>query len=171
VRQFTGLSPWIKWPNDVLLRGRKVAGILIEHKSRTIAGIGLNVNQSAEQFAAAGLLDAGSLASITRQTHDRDAIAKQLILNLDTEYDALLRDAEALESRWVTFVGLLDQRVVMEHLDGTLNHGRLGKLTFDQVLLEMAIEDGPSMFGLPQIERRSMISIRPEAVRHLSFDL
>lgn len=42
----------IKWPNDILARGRKIAGILIEHSlrggllHRTLVGIGLNVNQS-----------------------------------------------------------------------------------------------------------------------------
>lgn len=41
------LSPGIKWPNDVLLDGRKLAGILVEtEKSYFLAGIGLNISQS-----------------------------------------------------------------------------------------------------------------------------
>jgi len=40
-----GLEPEIKWPNDVLLEGRKVCGILVESPgARVVAGIGLNVN-------------------------------------------------------------------------------------------------------------------------------
>lgn len=41
----TGLVPGLKWPNDVLLDGRKAAGVLIEaHGSDSLVGIGLNVN-------------------------------------------------------------------------------------------------------------------------------
>jgi len=49
--QACGISPWIKWPNDILTSKGKIAGILIEngimgkHLSHSIAGIGLNVNQ------------------------------------------------------------------------------------------------------------------------------
>ncbi|MEX2595875.1 MAG: biotin--[acetyl-CoA-carboxylase] ligase, partial [Salibacteraceae bacterium] len=46
-----GLNPQLKWPNDVMVNGRKIAGILIENQVRSsridwsIVGIGLNVNQ------------------------------------------------------------------------------------------------------------------------------
>src|SRR5438067_7450290 len=55
IRQTAGLQARIKWPNDVLIQGRKVSGILIEQSRGTVAGIGLNVNQSAAAFAQAGL--------------------------------------------------------------------------------------------------------------------
>ena len=61
--QTTGLQAQIKWPNDVLLQGRKVCGILIEQTRGTVVGIGLNVNQDAGHFAAAGLPQASSLAA------------------------------------------------------------------------------------------------------------
>lgn len=52
----TGLSPQIKWPNDVLIGGRKVAGLLNEMSAETdavnfvVLGIGVNLNMTAEQF-------------------------------------------------------------------------------------------------------------------------
>ena len=46
----TGHQATIKWPNDVLVAGRKVCGILIEQNRGTVAGIGLNVNQTQEMF-------------------------------------------------------------------------------------------------------------------------
>ena len=46
IRETTGRQAQIKWPNDVLLEGHKVCGILIEQGQATVAGIGLNVNQS-----------------------------------------------------------------------------------------------------------------------------
>src|SRR5882672_4818005 len=62
IRRATDLDATIKWPNDVLIQGRKVCGILIEQGRGTVVGIGLNVHQTAESFAAAGLTEAGSLA-------------------------------------------------------------------------------------------------------------
>src|SRR5205823_13667955 len=86
VRKVTNIPARIKWPNDVLLHGRKVAGILIEQKSIVVAGVGLNVNQSAEQFAAAGLHEAGSLTSVTGRSFARDDVARHLLAELDTDY-------------------------------------------------------------------------------------
>lgn len=54
----TPLKPEIKWPNDVLIKGRKVAGLLNEMSAETdginfvILGIGVNLNMTAEQFPA-----------------------------------------------------------------------------------------------------------------------
>src|SRR6516165_10834563 len=54
--QLTGLPARIKWPNDVLIEGRKVCGILIEQRSTgvdsfaSVVGIGLNVTQNAGDF-------------------------------------------------------------------------------------------------------------------------
>ena len=49
IRKVTGLRSFIKWPNDVLLHQKKVAGILVEMAGESIiVGIGINVNQ--EQF-------------------------------------------------------------------------------------------------------------------------
>ncbi|WXJ80831.1 Bifunctional ligase/repressor BirA [Moorella humiferrea] len=56
VRKYTGLPPGIKWPNDILLGGRKVCGILTEIKAEMdaveyiVQGIGLNVNAEADDF-------------------------------------------------------------------------------------------------------------------------
>ena len=65
VRRLTGLPARIKWPNDVLLRGRKVCGILIEQGRGAVVGVGLNVRQTADDFAAAGLPSAASLSQFT----------------------------------------------------------------------------------------------------------
>ena len=56
IEQFSGLRPEIKWPNDVLINGSKVAGLLNEMSAETdgvnfvILGIGVNLNMTAEQF-------------------------------------------------------------------------------------------------------------------------
>jgi len=51
IAEATGLEPAIKFPNDVLLGGRKVAGILAESSGgRVVLGVGVNANQTAEQL-------------------------------------------------------------------------------------------------------------------------
>src|SRR5436190_13637804 len=70
VLALTGAQARIKWPNDLLVRGKKVCGILIEQTGTggevtTVAGIGLNLNQTADEFAQATLPDATSLGILT----------------------------------------------------------------------------------------------------------
>jgi BirA family biotin operon repressor/biotin-[acetyl-CoA-carboxylase] ligase len=56
IKAVTGLEAWIKWPNDILLNGRKVCGILVESEVRgeavdyAVIGIGINVNLSVSDF-------------------------------------------------------------------------------------------------------------------------
>ena len=56
VEELTGLKPCLKWPNDVLINGRKVCGVLVEGKftgeklSYLIVGVGLNVNIPLDSF-------------------------------------------------------------------------------------------------------------------------
>ncbi|HXK80846.1 MAG TPA: biotin--[acetyl-CoA-carboxylase] ligase [Bacteroidales bacterium] len=84
----------IKWPNDILINGKKLAGILIENNvkgrflSSSIIGIGLNVNQNSFPKE---LTQAISLNLITKQTHNLERDTKLLIekvLNrLNTNYN------------------------------------------------------------------------------------
>ncbi|MBJ3777460.1 biotin--[acetyl-CoA-carboxylase] ligase [Acuticoccus sp. 2012] len=63
IEETTGLSPQLKWPNDVLIEGRKVCGILIEarmsaaepHRRRVVIGIGVNIAHHPEDVAATNL--------------------------------------------------------------------------------------------------------------------
>jgi BirA family biotin operon repressor/biotin-[acetyl-CoA-carboxylase] ligase len=139
VRAAVGEQPRIKWPNDVYLRGRKVCGILIESAGRrrsVVVGIGLNVRQSAEEFAAAGLPEATSLAQFTDRPPDTYALAVDLIRRLDDDYDHLCAgDLATLESRWAGYLGLLGEPVLAECPDAT-HAGRLRELTFGGVVLE-----------------------------------
>jgi BirA family biotin operon repressor/biotin-[acetyl-CoA-carboxylase] ligase len=154
VRHITGRQARIKWPNDVLIRGRKVCGILIEQGRGTVVGIGLNVNQPAEHFAAAGLPQAASLASIAGRPFDCHDVARCLLAQMDDEYDALLRgEVAALEAGWAWRIGLLGRAVVAETADGMAHRGRLRGLSFDGLELERA--DG------------AVLRLAPETVRQL----
>lgn len=78
----------IKWPNDILVNGRKTSGILIENSLRgmnletSIVGIGMNVNQT--EFADG--LNATSLKLITRENVDVDEVLERLNENLEQRY-------------------------------------------------------------------------------------
>ena len=70
VEDMSGASCAIKWPNDSICGGRKVCGILCESRVMTddffaVAGMGVNLTQTAEEFEAQGLANAGSLSMLT----------------------------------------------------------------------------------------------------------
>jgi BirA family transcriptional regulator, biotin operon repressor / biotin---[acetyl-CoA-carboxylase] ligase len=154
VRRLTGLQARIKWPNDVLLRGRKVCGILIEQGRGSVVGIGLNVRQPAEHFAEAGLPHAASLTQFADADLDARAAAETLLHRMDEEYARLLDgDLATLEACWKWHVGLLGRDVIAERYDGATHRGRLLELAFDGLRLEAP---GSSAVVLP-----------PEMVRHL----
>jgi BirA family biotin operon repressor/biotin-[acetyl-CoA-carboxylase] ligase len=84
----TGLPVQIKWPNDVLVAGMKVCGVLGElREGLVVLGIGINVNQTEDQFPAETRRPAASLRSLTRREHDRGALLEALLLRLETLYD------------------------------------------------------------------------------------
>ena len=88
------LPPTIKLPNDVQIDGRKVAGVLVEMRAQenaahlAIAGIGVNLNQSREDFPQQLQSRATSLAMALGKQVDRQKFAIALLRNLDRTYRA-----------------------------------------------------------------------------------
>ena len=88
------LEPTIKLPNDVQLYGRKVAGVLVEMRAQekaphlAIVGVGINVNQSLEDFPPELRNRAISLAMALQRPVDRQKSAVVLLRNLDRTYRA-----------------------------------------------------------------------------------
>jgi BirA family biotin operon repressor/biotin-[acetyl-CoA-carboxylase] ligase len=84
----TGLTAQVKWPNDVMLNRRKVAGILSElSDGAVVVGIGINVNQTREQLPLDAPTPPGSLLTLTGRTHDRGALLGSLLFRLERIYD------------------------------------------------------------------------------------
>jgi BirA family transcriptional regulator, biotin operon repressor / biotin---[acetyl-CoA-carboxylase] ligase len=90
----------LKWPNDLLIEGRKVAGILTEMNAEAtrvrylVVGVGVNVNQ--QSFPRD--LPAISLQLATGSAWSRVELAAALLKSLDREYRGLLEDRDAQES-------------------------------------------------------------------------
>ena len=96
------LQPDLKWPNDLLLNGRKFCGILAEMNSEAtrvrylVIGVGVNVNQT--DFPPDLRDRATSLMAETRTEWSRVELCAALLKSLDREYRALLEDTDARES-------------------------------------------------------------------------
>ena len=94
----------IKAPNDVLIGGRKVAGILVETRPGrnpfAVIGIGLNVNHAPEDFPEELKDRATSLAITTGAPLDRNIVASALITELGKSAHQMRHSPEALLTAW-----------------------------------------------------------------------
>lgn len=129
----------IKWPNDVLLGGRKVAGILLESSPEiVVCGIGVNVAQTEDELPACTRPPAASLRTATGLVPDRAELLVSLLATLEHRYDAWCRSGlaplldelearNALRGREVRAGGEAgtagriapDGRLALERADGT----------------------------------------------------
>ncbi|MBI2877126.1 MAG: biotin--[acetyl-CoA-carboxylase] ligase [Candidatus Tectomicrobia bacterium] len=116
----TPLTPQIKWPNDILLQGCKVGGILIEFAADpdqvifAVVGIGLNVNFDPAAYAELSGM-ATSLAREIGQEVDRLGILAALLRELDRGYRILLEDPkegfERIRAEWQASLAILGRQV------------------------------------------------------------
>jgi BirA family biotin operon repressor/biotin-[acetyl-CoA-carboxylase] ligase len=89
IAEVTGLEPAIKFPNDVLLRGKKVAGILAESSDgRIVLGIGVNANQTEEQLPPDAQTEPTSLRLELGDPVDRSALLAAILQQVERAYDA-----------------------------------------------------------------------------------
>src|SRR6266851_3320983 len=95
----TGLTVDLKWPNDLLIGGKKVGGILTEMHAEpgqirfVIVGIGLNVNQ--EKFPAELAGSATSLRVASGHTQSRPELLVRLLREFESDYNRLVREGVA----------------------------------------------------------------------------
>jgi BirA family transcriptional regulator, biotin operon repressor / biotin---[acetyl-CoA-carboxylase] ligase len=89
IKRTTGIEPSIKFPNDVLIRGRKVAGVLAESsEGRVLLGIGVNVNQSLEELPLGAQIEPTSLRLELQTPVNRPQLLAEILLQLERAYDA-----------------------------------------------------------------------------------
>jgi BirA family biotin operon repressor/biotin-[acetyl-CoA-carboxylase] ligase len=89
----------LKWPNDVLVAGQKVAGVLGETRDGVVVlGIGVNVNQRPEDLPARSQLPAASLRSLDGNERTRAPLLAELLLDLETVYERWLEGGLGLLS-------------------------------------------------------------------------
>lgn len=115
IANISGLKPRIKWPNDILLDGKKVAGILVESAiagdevHHSIVGIGINVALDADEIdeisGGATSLNQASAGDIPR-----DELLREILQQLDALYIQLNHDDTPVEE-WEELLDTLGQRV------------------------------------------------------------
>lgn len=111
-----GFDVTLKWPNDILLRGKKLAGILIEKSGdKVVVGIGVNVMTSPEEgvlYPTANL--AGRLRPMT--------LAKRILLQYNTLLDLLAKKGfKEIRKRWLSYATGLHQPICIHLADSELN--------------------------------------------------
>ncbi|MEO5362662.1 MAG: biotin--[acetyl-CoA-carboxylase] ligase [Magnetococcus sp. DMHC-8] len=131
----------LKWPNDLLLGGRKAAGILTEMRTEAariqhvIVGIGVNVNGARTAFPVALREQAVNLAESLRGPVDRARLLAGLLAWLEHWYDRFDREGFGpLRQEWLSFARLLDQAVQVRLADETFS-GRARALDAEGYLL------------------------------------
>ena len=95
INEFSRARAHLKWPNDIILNGKKVAGILTENHKNTshsgiILGIGINVNHS--HFPVSLQHIATSMAMENGETFERLPLISYFINHLDEEYRCFLEE-------------------------------------------------------------------------------
>jgi len=130
-----GLAPSLKWPNDVEIDGRKLAGILVERVETpagpaAVIGIGLNIAMTADQLP----VPAATSLSLEGAEATRDDVLDRVLTGLATRYDLLRADPAALRVAYVSACGTVGMTVSVSLPDGSTlpghatdvdEHGRL----------------------------------------------
>lgn len=141
IKNCTGLQPTVKWPNDILLNGAKVAGLLNEMSSETdqvhyvVLGIGVNLNMRAEQFPDDLRYPATSLAIATGKAVSRLAFTRSLLQELDGLYQTYLEQGSVpIFTAWTELCDLTGKRVQVD-CNNLLIEGTMVGLGDDGALL------------------------------------
>ena len=145
VEETLGLSAQIKWPNDVLVNRKKVAGILAEARGEAVVlGIGVNVNQRREELPPAPRTPAASLRTIDGVERTREPILARILERLEHHYDLWCEGG--LDAIYVDLGSrdfLRGRRICIDGLDGTaVRIDRDGRLVIDVGGEERAVESG-----------------------------
>jgi len=108
IENCTSLKPQIKWPNDILINGKKVAGLLNEMNAETekvnfvVLGIGVNLNVRLSDLGCELRHPATSLLEEGGVEVDRAVFARSLLTELDRLYDGFLREGDGpVRAEWM----------------------------------------------------------------------
>jgi BirA family biotin operon repressor/biotin-[acetyl-CoA-carboxylase] ligase len=154
IEKFSGLPPLIKWPNDILLRDRKVAGLLNEIHSEmdrihfVILGIGVNLNMDEKMFPEEIRTVATSLKREMGQTISRKTFLKILL--------------QELERWYMIFSGEGGASILKAWKEKAQIKGRTVKVaSFNEILMGVAIDvdsEGALILETREGERRRIIA-------------
>jgi BirA family biotin operon repressor/biotin-[acetyl-CoA-carboxylase] ligase len=141
IQSETGLKPEIKWPNDILIRGKKVAGILTELSAEldrvkhVILGIGVDVNLGTTEFPVELRKTATSLRIEAGRAISRSELATAILHELDHDYARVCGSLFAnVADEWEAHCTTIGRAVTIQ-IGGRRVSGRAESLDDDGALL------------------------------------
>ncbi len=155
VQEATGLAADLKWPNDVRIDGRKLAGILTETRPGfAVLGIGINVNQEVRAFPDGLRETATSLRIESGRSQERSALLRALLYALESVYADL--DPDRICKLWKARSTMWGQPVHVAG-DGRVIEGVAEDLAPDGALcvrtsggVRVAVQAGDFEFRIPE---------------------
>jgi BirA family transcriptional regulator, biotin operon repressor / biotin---[acetyl-CoA-carboxylase] ligase len=118
IENLTGQKPTLKWPNDVLMNGKKLCGTLLELSTEAelvrfvVVGIGLNVNMKKSEIEEDLRQKATSLFVETKKSYERAFVCGMLLTNLEAHYRVFITGGEGrILELWQARAGLNGKHV------------------------------------------------------------
>jgi len=156
IRASTRLVPDLKWPNDVLLGERKVAGILLERPAGAaiILGVGINVNSEESRLPK----DATSLRAVLRQPVEREVLLARVLNALADARGRVNREGtDWIVSTWRSRSTMLG-RLVTYQQDGRAEQATAEDIEADGRLRVRRSDGGTAILIAGEIDR-----VRPQS--------
>ncbi len=133
LRRETGLDIGIKWPNDLLINGKKISGILLESAAEDerlkyiIAGIGISVNMSQSDYPEELLEKATSLRIASGKSFNRAQLLTAFLLEWETLYKLYLETGfQSIAALWESLSVSLGKRMELTTPQGKLTGVPIG---------------------------------------------
>jgi len=152
--QSLSLPVHIKWPNDIMVHGKKVAGILIQNLIQnrgieaSVIGIGLNINQ----LSFESLPNATSLSLELGSKLDLAQVRNRLLLTLDGYYQGVKMKDQNLREEYRSMLYKLYQRTQFRLPDESIFYGKIHDVTVEG-LIEIIRESGVrARFAMKEIK-------------------
>lgn len=146
IKEVTGVSPQIKWPNDILINNRKLGGILTELNAEmdkvffAVIGIGINVNNDNRSLCDGAV----SLKEHIGERQNRTRILRQVLFSIEENYLSFKRQGSLLiMDKWRLFSSTLGRRVrVVCRKAGVKETDRAGRLFLEGEAVDIDIDGG-----------------------------
>lgn len=141
ISEVAGISAEIKWPNDILVSGKKATGILTEMQAEAdgihsiVIGIGINVNQDAEDFSEDIREIATSLSIESGKKHQREEMICSVLDKIEKLYNVYITSGfSPIKTLWESYAVSIGKQITATTMNSKIRGIALG-ITDDGVLL------------------------------------
>ena len=115
------VSSQLKWPNDIIVNGKKIGGILCESTIRKkssrniVIGIGMNINQDENDVQNLNIPNAGSLKTEYNKAFVREEVISSVINNLEILLQSFPKNINKITHNWVKACAHLNQDIELSY--------------------------------------------------------